>query len=215
MPFLLTNFLCACAAGEGSAANQHLGGPTSNERHTALPFGGRMRSKRGIRRKRLADLSTPVLSAKEVEWFVELQSKHKKGHSTNWAAMLNEWNTTLVQLSLDPRRLHLCQGVMPKSMGQLQKFEKVAFDAINTCNSITSAFARQSQGVSSGPIPTTSTAPTLMAHSTPHPPCVPSHLQQPHTFKPLFSIQRPSSSSKSQVGCMSHVRLQRAPIGAG
>jgi hypothetical protein len=103
-----------------------------------------MRSRKGVRRKRLVDLSTPVLSSKEVEWFVKLQCKHRKGQSTDWAAMLNEWNATLVQLSLDPNLRHLCQGIMPKSMGQSERFEKVAFDAINTCNSLASAAAHQS-----------------------------------------------------------------------
>jgi hypothetical protein len=66
------------------------------QRQTALPFGGRMRSRKGVRKKRLVDLSTPVLSSKEVEWFIKLQSKHRKGQSTDWRAMLNEWNATLV-----------------------------------------------------------------------------------------------------------------------
>lgn len=57
--------------------------------------------------------------------------------------MLNEWNATLVQLSLDPNLRHLCEGVMPKSMGQLERFEKAAYDAINTCNSLASAAAHQ------------------------------------------------------------------------
>jgi hypothetical protein len=78
------------------------------------PYGGKMTTKSAIRRKRLADLTCPILSPIEVDWFVRLQSKHKQGRSTNWQAMLHEWDTTLIQMSLDPNKKHLCTSVTHK-----------------------------------------------------------------------------------------------------
>lgn len=125
-----------------------------------------MRTKSATRRKRLADLTCPVLSPTEVDWFVRLQSKHKQGRSTNWQAMLHEWNTTLIQMSLDPHRKHLCTGLTPKAMGQLERFEKDAYDAINRQNSSLSAAAYGNLGHStSHPSLHSDVAPTLTSET--------------------------------------------------
>lgn len=103
---------------------------------------GEKRRPKGLRTKNLADLATPIFTDREIEWFVELQEKHRRGASTNWAAMLNDWNCKLLQLRLNPLTAHLVANVHPKRMGQLAAFEKEAYQVLNEQNSELSGIAQ-------------------------------------------------------------------------
>ena len=129
---------------------------------------GEKRRPKGLRTKKLADLATPIFTDREIEWFVELQEKHRRGASTNWAAMLNEWNHRVLQLRLDPLTAHLAANVHPKRMGQLAAFEKEAYQVLNQQNSELSGVAQLLQRqVVTHPSPPLTTFPSLIGISDP------------------------------------------------
>lgn len=174
----MPNIRCLCLRAEALA---HAASSAFETRQ--LLRQGEKRRPKGLRTRKLADLATPILTDAEIEWFVELKEKHARGGSTDWAAMLHDWNRKVLQLRLNPHTAPLAADVHPKQMGQLAAFEKQAYRVLNQQNS-------ELSGLSLDPSqPAVTIPPTLTPFSptfgiTDHE-CSHAFFQQPSTANPF------------------------------